>query len=103
RRVDARLGYADRAGRDRIAPRVERGHRDLEAVTDLAEPVRIGHSDIVEDELARIRRAQPQLSVERLAAVGLPVALEHERRDAFGFLRGIALGEHEGELRDRAV
>src|SRR5438477_2770700 len=55
RRIDAGLRDADRAGCDRVTPRVERGHRDLEAVADLTEAVRVGDTDVVENELARIR------------------------------------------------
>src|SRR4029077_8401093 len=76
---------------------------DLEAFADLTEAVRIRYADVVEDELARIRRAQPELAVQRLAPVGVAIPLQNERRDSLGLLRGIALREHERELRDRSV
>src|SRR5258706_405732 len=41
RRVDAGLRDADSPGRDGVAARVERGHRDLESLADLTEAVRV--------------------------------------------------------------
>src|SRR2546427_11679255 len=102
-RVDARLREADRSRGDGVAAGVEGGHRDLEAFTDLAQALAIGDAHIVEDELAGVRRAQPELPVDRLAAVGLGVALEQERGDARMPLRRIRLREDQREVRHRAV
>src|SRR5207248_11302896 len=84
---------------DRVAPRVERGHRDLEAGADLAEPVRVRNADVVDDQLARIRRAQAELAMETLAPVLLKTTLEDERGDPFVLLRRIGLREHQREVR----
>src|SRR5439155_20282738 len=54
-RVDGGLSLSDRAGGDGVATRVERGHRDLEAVTDRTEAHRVGDAHVVEDQLARVR------------------------------------------------
>src|SRR5260221_92055 len=103
RRVDAGLRDADRAGGDRIAARIERAHRDLEALADLAEPVRIRNANVVEDELRRIARAEAELPVEALAPVFLLAPLEEERGDPLVALGRIGLREHEREAAHAAV
>src|SRR5207302_217824 len=64
---------------------------------------RIGNADVLEDELARIGRAEPALAVERLAPVRLPVPLEDERGDALVLFGCIRLREYQREARHRAV
>ena len=66
RLVHAALGDPDAAGGDAVAAAVERRHRDLEPVADLAEHLVVGHLDLVERQLGRIGRAQPELAVDLL-------------------------------------
>jgi hypothetical protein len=65
RRVEAALRDAHAAGAERDAPVVERGHRDLEAGAEVAEPVGVGDADTVEEELGRVLRTQAELALDR--------------------------------------
>src|SRR5512143_146804 len=81
--VDRGLRLTDGAGGDGVSPRVERAHRDLEALADLTEPHAVGDAHVLEDELARVRRAKTELVVQAGAPVRALLAIEQERRDPF--------------------
>src|SRR5438552_18515915 len=102
-RIDAGLRDADRARGDGVAARIEGTHRDLEALADIAEPARVRHAHVVEDELRRVARAQAELPVEALAPVFLRSALEEERHDPLVAKARIGLREDEREATHAAV
>ena len=81
RGLDAAGADADAAGGDAVAAGVERAHRDLEAVADLAEHRVVGDLDLVERDLGGVGGAQAELAVDLL------------RREA----RGVGRDEEAGE------
>src|SRR5438093_8056893 len=102
-RVDARLREATRPRGDGVAAGVESRHSDLEAFADRTQALAIGDAHVVEDQLARVRRAQSELPVDGLTAVAMGVALEQEGRDPRVSFRRIRLREDEREVRHGAV
>src|SRR5881296_2409186 len=101
--VDRGLRRADGARGHGVAARVERGHRDLESLADLAEPCAVGHAHVIEDELARVRRAKTELPVDRLRSVRTLLAVDEERGDALVALARVGVREDKRELRHRPV
>ena len=84
----------------RVAPGVQRAHRDLEAVADLAEHRSGAGDDVVERDLRGVRGPQAHLargSRVRLEA-GL-VGLDEEAGEAAVPERRVGLGEDQRELR----
>ena len=65
RRVQAALGDAHATGTERDAAVVECRHRDLESLAELADPVLVGHTYAVEEELGGVLRAQAELALDR--------------------------------------
>src|SRR5919109_4541076 len=61
--LQAGLDQPRRAGGDGVAPVVERGHRDLEALALLAEAVRRRHPHVLEHDRAGIAGAHAELAV----------------------------------------
>ena len=98
RRLDAALADPDAAGGDAVAAVVERAHRDLEAVADLAEQRVVADLDLVERDLGGVGGAQAELAVDLLG--GEAVALGRDRKQARPrcFLLGVGLGEDQRDL-----
>ena len=82
RRVEAALRDPDAPGAERDAAVVERRHRDLEALAELAEPRRVGDADAVEEELGGVLRAQAELALDRPRLEAGGVGRDDEARDA---------------------
>src|SRR5581483_6434140 len=61
---------------------VKRGHRDLEAVSDLADDVLLRDPYAIEDRLTGRRAADPELLLQLADAESGSICLHHERRDA---------------------
>ena len=70
RRIEARLGEAHRAGRNREAALVDRAHRDREALAFLADAVLGGHANVVEVDLAGIAGMDAELGFDGAASSG---------------------------------
>ena len=98
RGLDAPVADPDAAGGDAVAALVERRHRDLEPVADLAEHRRVGDLDVVERDLGRVRGAQPELAVDLLGAVAVARGRDQERGEALVLLLGVGLGEHQRDV-----
>ena len=84
RGVDAAVADPDAAGGDPVAARVERAHRDLEAVADLAEHRVVADLDAVERDLGGVGGAQAELAVDLLRGVALAVGRDEEAGEALG-------------------
>src|SRR5581483_524128 len=89
RRVEAALGDPHAPGAERDAAVVERRHRDLEAAAELADERVVADLYAVEEELGRVLRAQPELSLDRARLEAVGVGGDDEARDAArpGFAR----------------
>ena len=98
RLVHAALGDPDAAGRDAVAAAVERRHRDLEAVADLAEHLVVGHLDLVERQLGGVGGAQAELAVDLLRGEARAVGRDEEAGHAAVLLLGVGLGEDHRDL-----
>src|SRR2546428_2246663 len=83
------------ARRDREPALVEPVHRDLEALALLADEVLARHLDVLEEELARRARPDPELVLGLGRCEARPVLLEHEGRDPLVLRAWIRLREHE--------
>ena len=99
RRVDASLADAHAARRDAEAARVERRHRNLEPVADLAEQSVVTDLHAVERELRGVGRAQAELAVDRLRGEPVGLRVDEERGQPAVLLLRISLGEDQRELR----
>ena len=89
---------------DPRAAAVERAHRDIEAVALLAEPVRLGHADLVEGELGGRAAAQAHLVLDPRHGEAVGRDLDDERAEAAMPGRfGIGDREDDDEVGDRAV
>src|SRR3989454_2146384 len=88
---------------DADAAAVEEAERLLEALVLLADQVLRRHAYVLEDDLRRVARAQPELL--DLAPVGEPghALLHHEGRDAALPLLGRGRGHHHVDVPDRAL
>ena len=76
------LRDAERLRRDADAAAVQRRHRDLEALTFLAEQVFLGHLDVVEDQLRGGRGADAHFVVMVAEGEALPAFFDDKGRDA---------------------
>ena len=82
RLLHAALADAHAAGGDRVAPRVERRHRDFEAVADAAEHLLVGDLDVFERDRGRVGGVQTHLVLDRLRFVAGLVGVHEEAREA---------------------
>src|SRR6266542_5078489 len=101
--LKARARDADGLRRDADATAVERGERDLEALTDLAEKVRGGHAAVLEYELRGIGPADAELVLQLAHAEAGCALLDDERGNAPMAGVGIRLREHERNVSACAV
>src|SRR4030095_6033462 len=89
----------DRLSRDADATAVQRGQRDLEALTLGADTVRDRHPALVNPRLARVGGADPELVLRLAHGEAGRALLDDEGGDA-AMRRGlIGLSEHQGERR----
>src|SRR4051794_28260396 len=93
RGVHAALTDPDAAGRDAVATGVERRHRDLEAVADVAEQGVVAHLHVVELELGGVGGSEAELAVYRRRAEAFALRGYEERGQAAVLLLGVGLGE----------
>ena len=103
RALEARADHAARARGDREAAVVERVHRDLEALALLADQVLGRHLDVLEEELARRARPDPELVLLVARREARHPLLEHERADALVRRGRIGLREDERVVGDGRV
>ena len=82
RRFVCALRDAERLRRDADAAAVQRRHRDLEALTFLAEQVFLGHLDVVEDQLRGGRGADAHFVVMVAEGEAPPAFFDDKGRDA---------------------
>ena len=68
----------------RVAPGVQRAHRDLEALADLAEHRVVGHEDVVERDRRGVGAVQAHLAVDRLRLEAGLVGVDEEAGEARG-------------------
>ena len=80
--VAAGADQAGGAGGHRVAPLIEREHRDLEALARLADEVLRRHLDVVHLEEAGVAGEDAPLLLERAAREALEGALDDEGADA---------------------
>src|SRR6185503_3353315 len=80
---------------------VECRHRDLEAFPFRTEAGGVRHADALEEELARVLRAQAELPLDRPGLEALGVGRDEEARKPARALAARA-GEHERDARPRA-
>src|SRR3954463_1879954 len=99
RRAHAALADPDAARGDAVAARVERRHRDLEAVADVAEQRVVRYLDVVELELGGVGRSEAELAVDRGRAEALALGRDEEGGEAAMLLLGVSLSEDERDLR----
>src|SRR5213078_1629392 len=90
-------------GGDAGAAAVEQAERLLEALVLLADEILRRHAHVLEDDLRRVARAQPELL--DLAPVPEPgcALLHHEGRDAALSLLGRGRGHHDVDVSDRPL
>ena len=98
RRVHAALADAHAARGHAEAARVQRGHRHLEALADLAEQRVVGHLDAVEEQLRGVRGAQAELAVDRGRGEALGVGGHQEGGQPPVPWLGVGLGEDQRDL-----
>src|SRR5205807_9806861 len=82
-RVEASLGQADRQRRDGDTSRFEDGQELLEAAPLLAHQVAEWHPDVVEDQLAGVRRVPAELAVLGRLGVTGSATLDGDAADLF--------------------
>ena len=80
----AALADPDAAGGDAVAPGVQRAHRDLEALADLAEDALVGAEDVVEPDRGGVGAVQAHLPVDLLGLEALLVGVDEEAARARG-------------------
>ena len=97
--IERALRQTDHLRADTDAPFVERLDRDLVALADFANHVRLGNLAIVENQLAGGRRANPELVFFLPDLKSGEFALDQERRDAFVAGFGIHIGEKQEQAR----
>src|SRR6185503_14644852 len=100
------LGDPDRLRRDAWPASIERPHRQLEPLADLADAIRIGDPDAREAQLRRRRAADAHLVLEPLDGEPWHVLLDDEARKSLvaGRLVGIVRDREDGDqVRDAAL
>ena len=84
RGLDAAVADPDAARGDRVAARVERRHRDLEAVADLAQQRVVADLDAVERDRGGVGGAQAELAVDLLGGEAVGFGRDEEAGEALG-------------------
>ena len=99
RRLHAALADADAAGGHAVAPGVQRGHGDLEAVADLAEHRVLADLAVAQRDRRGVGAAQAHLVVDLLGLEAVvALGLDQEAGQPAVTLLGVGLGEDHRHL-----
>src|SRR4029450_9000889 len=97
-RVPAEFGGAQRAPGDPVARAVQATERSLETF-DARQAVLLGYEDIVENDLARDRRAQAEFAFDLRSREALHSLFENEAADH----AVVRFGPHDENIGDRRI
>ena len=104
--VEGALGDPDGLRGDAWPAAIERPHRQVEALTFLSDPVRIGDPDAAKAELRRGRAADAHLVLDPLDREAVHVLLDNEAAEAAmagGVVSLVGDGEDRDEVGDAAL
>src|SRR4051812_1857269 len=96
--VEHVLTDAGRPGGHAEAPGVQRAHRHLEPVADLAEDLVVAREDVIEPDGRGVRAMQPHLPVDLGGLEAVLIGVDQKAGEAAVLLLGIGLGEDQGDL-----